>query len=711
MRLHRFFLSGTVLTSLFLGSTLHGKVMPSEFDAGRNRLIAYMLSHQLPAQHFSHKPLDAQTSKAAYALYLKQLDPRKQFLLAEDVRQLDTFADKIGEELRQGRLLLPDAGMGLLNRRAAEVDKLTDEILDAGFDPGRVDYLQTDPEKMTYAADAAELRDRWRRSLKLEVIDGYLEEMEKLNKERQEKGEPALDLAATPPDQQCWTAALDKVRKKTHRYIERLRKTDRQEHCNRYFDAVARAFDPHTTYMAPESKEDFDIHMSGALEGIGALLREDDGHIKVVNIIPGSPAEAQGQLQAEDIIMAVSEQDGEPVDISAMSIREAVSHIRGPKGTEVRLTVSRADGARLVIPIIRDVVKLEDSFVKSAVLKDKQDRKVGYLRIPSFYRDFSAGSRDEARNVTDDTRRELARLTKEGIAGLILDLRNNGGGSLSDAVEVSGLFLPGGPVVQVKNADGQIMVLEDEDRNVAYDGPMLVLINQFAASASEILAAALQDYGRALIVGGAHTHGKGTVQALTDMNRNLPLLHLKKYDDLGALKVTIQQFYRVNGSSTQYKGVTPDVTLPSMLDYLETGEQHLDNSLPWDQVKAVSHKAWRGPRIDSAAAKLKAASYLTGSEKFKKIETESLRAKERKDNSLVPVYLAGVLKDRKELERAKKETEAAGVLDSEDEDEPHPGAKKKKSLEEELAGDPYTDLALSLMDSSAAVVDSSSGRK
>uniref|UniRef100_UPI004056E512 carboxy terminal-processing peptidase n=1 Tax=Candidatus Electronema sp. TaxID=2698783 RepID=UPI004056E512 len=712
MRLHRFFLSGAVLTSLFFGSMLHGKVMPSEFDAGRNRLIAYMLSHQLPAQHFSHKPLDAQTSKAAYALYLKQLDPRKQFLLAEDVRQLDTFADKIGEELSQGRLLLPDAGMGLLNRRAAEVDKLTDEILDAGFDPGRVDYLQTDPEKMTYAADAAELRDRWRRSLKLEVIDGYLEEMEKLNKEREEKGQPALDLAATPLDQPRWTAALDKVRKKTHRYIERLRKTDRQEHYNRYFDAAARAFDPHTTYMAPESKEDFDIHMSGALEGIGALLREDDGHIKVVNVIPGSPAEAQGQLQAEDVIMAVSEKDGEPVDISAMSIREAVSHIRGPKGTEVRLTVSRADGTRLVIPIIRDVVKLEDSFVKSAVLKDRQGRKVGYLRIPSFYRDFSGGSGDEeARNVTDDTRRELAKLKKEGVAGLILDLRNNGGGSLSDAVDVSGLFLSGGPVVQVKNAEGRIMVLEDNDRSVAYDGPMLVLINQFAASASEILAAALQDYGRALVVGGAHTHGKGTVQALTDMNRNLPLLHLKKYEDLGALKVTIQQFYRVNGSSTQYKGVTPDVTLPSMLDYLETGEQHLDNSLPWDQVKEVSHKAWHGPRIDTAAAQLKTASYLAESEKFKKIETESLRAKERRDNSLVPVYLAGVLKDRKELERARKETEAAGVLDGGDEDETHAGAKKKKSLEEELADDPYTDIALFLMDSTAAVVDSAGGRK
>ncbi|MCW5200165.1 carboxy terminal-processing peptidase, partial [Desulfobulbus sp. F1] len=357
------------------------------------------------------------------------------------------------------------------------------------------------------------------------------------------------------------------------------------------------------------------------------------------------------------------------VDISAMSIRDAVSHIRGPKGSEVRLTVSRADGTRLVIPITRDVVKLEDTYVKSAVLKDKKGQKIGYVRIPSFYRDFSDSKKaEESRNVTDDTRSELGKLKKEGVTGLILDLRGNGGGSLSDAVDVSGLFLPGGPVVQVKNAEGKILMLDDEDKNVVYDGPMLVLINQFAASASEILAAALQDYGRALIVGGAHTHGKGTVQALMDMNRNLPLLHLKKYDDLGALKVTIQKFYRINGSSTQYKGVVPDVTLPSMLDYLETGEQYLDYSLPWDQVKSVSYSSWKGPHMDVEEAKLKSSAYLASSEKFKKIETESLLAKERKDKSLVPVYLAGVLKDRKELERAKKETEAAGVLGEEDEE-------------------------------------------
>lgn len=717
MRLHRFLISGFLL-SLLISSFAHSKTAPPpDFDADRNRLIASMLCHQLPAQHFSHKTCNDRMSRAAYDLYLKQLDPRKQFLLASDVQQLNEFGDKIDDEVREGHILLPDTGRGLLNRRAKEVGKLIEEILAAGFDPNQEESLQSDPEKITWAASKEELRERWRLSLKLETIETYLEEFEN---EQEKKAADKPEKKPVPPageritvDQKLWAAALEKVRKKNDQYLSRLRKISRQEHCNRYFEAIAKSFDPHTDYMAPESKEDFDIHMSGQLEGIGALLREDDGHIKVVSIIPGSPAAAQGQLQAEDSILAVAEKDGEPIDISAMSIREAVAYIRGPKGTEVRLTIVRSDGSRLVIPIIRDVVKLEETFVKSTVLKDDKGHKIGYLKIPAFYRNFSnnliaGGSQgddaSESRNVTDDTRSELRKLKKKKIAGLILDLRNNGGGSLADAVEVSGLFLPGGPVVQIKNSEGQMLVLEDDDKGLVYDGPMLVLVNQFAASASEILAGALQDYGRALIVGGAHTHGKGTVQTLVDLNRNLPLLFRRKYDDLGALKITIQKFYRITGSSTQYKGIIPDVVLPSVLDYLETGEQYLDNSLPWDQVAPVKYKPWRGAKLDSTKARLKSASYLAASKKFQKIQTESLRAKARKEDSMVPVYLAGVLQERKEL----KEAEKIGGVDEEVDKEP--GAEKK-SLDEELADDPYADLSLHLMDSSAAVAQAAARSK
>ena len=697
MRITRY-VAGWLCAALILCWTAQAKVMPVEFDTGRNRLIAYMLSHQLPAQHFGHKPFGDELSQAAFKLYLRQLDPRKRFLLKADVEQLSAFADHIDDELSRGRIILPDAAMQILNDRVKEVQGLVDQIMDAGFDPHRKDYLETDPKKIEPPADKTELKDRWRRSLKMDVLETYLTAIEKKNKELKKEGKPQLAEDTEQVDKKLWDEAMTKVRKRTHNYLHRLLQVTRQEHYNRYFDAVARAFDPHTNYMAPTSKEDFDIHMSGSLEGIGALLREDDGHIKVVRIIPGSAAERQGQLHAEDTILAVSEKDGDPVDISDMRIREAVSYIRGPKGTEVRLTVLRPDGARQVIPIVRDVVKIEETYVKSTVVKDSKGKKIGYIRIPSFYRDFSGGRNGEKpRNVTDDTRSALYKLKKEGISGLILDLRNNGGGSLSDAVEVSGLFLPGGPVVQVKNSQGMIRVLEDDDSNVAYDGPMIVLVNQFAASASEILAAALQDYGRALIVGGAHTHGKGTVQALVDLNRNLPLLHLKKYDDLGALKVTIQKFYRVNGGSTQYRGVIPDVVLPSLLDYMKTGEQYMDNSLPWDQVEDVGRMAWKGPRFDGKLARERSSEFVSGSKKFKKIAEESLKAEKRSKETKVADFLSGIVKERKELEQARKEAEEAGFIsmtgDHEDTE-----STEKKSLDEQLAEDPYVSLVLFLMD-------------
>ncbi|HEB69420.1 MAG TPA: tail-specific protease [Desulfobulbus sp.] len=686
----------SLLIVIFLTSaTAWSNIKPVEFDAARNRLIAYMLSHQLPAQHFSHVPFDDQLSKKAFELYLRQLDPRKRFLLKSDVDELGAFSEHIDDELRRGRMVLPDAGMQILDERIRQVKTMLGPIMKDGFDPNRKDYLESDPKKITWAANQAELRDRWRRVLKLQVLDEYLNAVEKKKKEK--KPVPEAD-AGKITKTKAWKTAMETVRKRNIHYLDRLLRESRQDHYNRYFDAVARAFDPHTNYMPPTSKEDFDIHMSGSLEGIGALLREDDGHIKVVRIIPGSAAERQGQLHAEDTILAVAEKGGEPVEISEMRIREAVSYIRGPKGTEVILTVQKPDGSRQVIPIVRDVVQIEETYVKSTVLKDDRGVKIGYIRIPSFYRDFSASRENgKSRNVTDDTRHELVRLKKEGIGGLILDLRNNGGGALTDAVDISGLFLPGGPVVQVKNSQGMIRVLDDEDAQVVYDGPLIVLVNQFSASASEILAAALQDYGRALIIGGKHTHGKGTVQALVDLNRNLPLLHLKKYEDLGALKVTIQKFYRINGGSTQYKGVEPDIVVPSMFDYLKTGEKNMENSLPWDTVENVAHNSWQGDRFDLATVRQQSRKWIKLNKKFQTIKEEAAKAKERSEQTRVADFLTGMEKERAEAERAREDAAAAGLINL----DAAPGsedAKEKKSLDEELAEDPFVGLALFLMD-------------
>ncbi len=683
------------------------KVMPVEFDAGRNRLIGYILGRQLPAQHFSHKTMDDDLSKAAFDLYLKQLDPGKRFLLKEDVHRLQAFSVNIDDELQRGHIVLPDAGLSLLEDRIKQVREMSNEIMSSKFDVRQENYLEIDPEKRDYLGTNDELRARWHRLLQMQSITEYLILLKEKEQNKEEKGffenllaemEAPIDGSPTL-DWKVWEQAKEKIQKRNNAFLERLLKETRQDHYNRYFNAVARAFDPHTTYMPPTSKEDFDIHMRGTLEGIGALLREEDGYIKVVRIIPGSAAEKQGELQAEDIILAVGEKDGDPVDISHMRIREAVGYIRGPKGTEVRLTIRRSDGAKQkVIAITRDVVQIEDTYVKSTVLDYGSDNHIGYIKIPSFYRDFSSDRNgDTSRNVSDDVRRVLKDFKSKNLSGMIIDLRNNGGGSLADAVEVSGLFISEGPIVQVKSSQGMIRVLRDEDEAVRYDGPLIVLVNKFSASASEIMAAAMQDYGRALIMGGEHTHGKGTVQAIMDLNRNMPFLHLKKYADLGALKVTIQKFYRISGESTQSKGVESDISLPDVFGYLESGEQYLDNALPWDRVQSVEHSQWQKQYFNIEDARRLTDKRIESSQDFIEIKKEAEFALKRSKNTKLNITLAGILKRRQEADIDHKDDNK--VADTKNAEKKTTQPEKKDELEklkEELTEDPYVQEAIHL---------------
>jgi carboxyl-terminal processing protease len=417
---------------------------PEELDSSRNKLIGYMLSKQLPVMHFSDKVMNDDLAFAAFDLYLKQLDYQKRFLLQSDVDKLTAMAPAIDNNLLKGEIALPDMGYTLLAGRIAEVEKMSKELLAGSFDYTRDETLETDPDKLQYATSLSDLRERWRKMLKAQIISRYLdfkEEQEK-NKDEEKKS-----------DKELWKEAEEKIAKRNLNFFNRLNQETRQDHYDRFFNSIARAFDPHTNYMPPANKEDFDIHMRGSLEGIGALLREEDGYIKVVRIIPGSASARQGLLQAEDIILQVGQGADEPVEITDMRLRDAVRLIRGPKGSEVRLTVKKPDASKLVIPIQRDVVQIEETFVKSTLLQGTDGKKVGYVMIPSFYRDFEkTRNGSDARNSTDDTRIAIESLKKEGITGLILDLRNNGGGSLMDAVDTTGLFVKVGPVVQVKNS-------------------------------------------------------------------------------------------------------------------------------------------------------------------------------------------------------------------------------------------------------------------
>jgi len=559
-----------------------------EFDQKKNQLVGYMLDKELPAVHFSHKKMDKSQSMAAFNLYLKQLDYQKRFLLSGDVTVLRSFAPYIAENLEHGANVLPASGNDIMKERIGQVEKMVDQILAAGFDVKSDDVYETDPEKIVYVDDLNGLKDRWQKIIKAQVMYRYLDLAE-----NQEKATEKL------PDDELWKQAKVKVSGVSKDFFLRLHQETLQDHYDSYLNAIAMAFDPHTNYLPPSQKEEFDIEMRGNLEGIGGVLREENGSIKVVSVIPGSPSAKQGMLQAGDTILEVAEKGADPVDITNMSVIDAVRLLRGPKGTEVRLTVKKPDGIKEAIAIIRDVIQVEATFVKNTAIDAPDGGKIGYINIPSFYRDFET-TKDgaDARNATDDTRKAIKNLQKTKLEGIILDLRNDGGGSLIDAVDVANLFIESGPIVQVKDSKGNIQVLTDEDPTIEYSGPLVVLVNELSASASEIVAAALQDYKRAIIVGGEHTHGKGTVQAVINLNDNIPALNSKEIGDVGALKVTVQKFYRITGESTQYKGVVPDIVLPSLLQHLKSGEKYLENSLPWDQIGPVKYTPFSGKPFD-----------------------------------------------------------------------------------------------------------------
>lgn len=685
-----------LLFALLIASVSFGKATP-DFDTNRARLLGHMIQQQLTQHHYSQKKVDDDFSLAAFDLYLKQLDFQKRFLLKSDVTQLKEYRSYIDDSIRRGRLELPELGRKLLNQRIEKVRLLTAALMEQGFNLERDEVLETDPEKADFLSSEEELKDLWRKILKYQVLIRYLN----LYEDKVGIDDDGKLLDAEPEVlAELREEARGKVKKSHETLFTRMQEETKQDHYDRYLNAITRAYDPHTNYLAPNLKEDFDIQMSGSLEGIGATLSEDDGYIKVVRIIPGSAAYRQGELESDDLILQVAQGTEEPVDITDTRLRDAVTLIRGKKGTEVRLTVKKPDGHRVVIPIVRDVVEIEETFVKgTTVIDEESERTFGYIKIPSFYRDYNGGT---GRNCTDDLRKELQRLKKEKITGLVLDLRNNGGGALSDAVSITGLFIESGPVVQVRSGEGKIRVLDDTNRSVEYDGPMVVLVNRFSASASEILAGALQDYGRALIVGDEHTHGKGTVQAMLNLDRELKINGMAKYMPLGAVKVTIQKFYRISGESTQERGVTPDIVLPSRMDGLKSGEKHLDNALPWDQIKPVAYDRLK---LGADLAKLQehSAKRIGAEEAFNDIVERAEKAQQRREETQQSLLLSKVLAEREEIRQLnQKQGEVSphgGEMGGDElaKDDDKDKDREPPTLDETIADDPYVDEGVALL--------------
>ncbi len=615
-------------SSLLLIVLLFGFCLPkSTKDLSKRSVLQQTMITSLKQGHYIDFKINDDFSKRVYGLYLDFIDVNKKFLIQDDIEKFSKYETKIDNQINDGEFEFFKLSYKILNQRIEEAKEYYTEILKEPFDFTIDEEIELDAEKYDYAANKKELREMWRKATKYQTLL-RIRELQKRQKEDSTKTEKTFA--------ELEKEAREKVLKSNDDWFKRMSKIEEEDRFNTYMKAITSAYDPHTTFYPPKEKEDFDIGISGKLEGIGATLQEKDGYIKVVRIVPGSASWRQGQLKAGDIILMVGQGDEEPVDIVDMRLDNAVRLIRGPKGTVVKLTVKKVDGSQQVIPIIRDIVILEETYAKSAVIKHKEiGQKVGYIKLPKFYADFSGAG---GRSCSGDVRTELLKLKSEEVDGVILDLRDNGGGSLQDVVDMAGLFFPSGPVVQVKARTGSPYVLKDEDPGVIYDGPLVILTNTLSASASEIMAACIQDYERGVIIGSASTYGKGTVQRLLGLDRMLSP-EGSKYKPLGSLKLTTQKFYRVNGGATQLKGVVPDIILPDEYSYIDIGEREVEYSMPWDEISKVDYSTEIGRVSNLDEIKKKSAERTKDNETFAMIDEKARKLRSQRDKTKVTLNL------------------------------------------------------------------------
>lgn len=615
----------------------------------KDQILMQVVMQSLNSGHYSTMQLDDQFSEKAYDLYLKRLDYSKRFLLQTDVDLMEKYRTKIDDEINAGTYDLLDLSNGIIEGRIREAEMWYKDILDKPFDFSKNETVETDPDKLQYAKTKDELKDRWRQVLKRAVLDRVVSEL-KLQDEAIARGDKDLTIKTK---EQIEQESREKVLKSQNDWFRRLKEQTYNDRLSGYVNAIANIYDPHTGYFPPNDKENFDITMSGQLEGIGATLQEKDDFVSVERIVPGSPSSRQGELVEGDLILKVAQGKDEPVDIEGMPLDEVVKMIRGKKGTEVRLTVRKIDGTVKIIPIVRDVVILDETYAKSALLRrDGTKNTIGYIKLPKFYADFQQKG---GRRCGEDVKLEVEKLRAEGVSGIIIDLRNNGGGSLYDVVEMAGLFIDKGPIVQVKSRDARPEVLTDTDPKVQYDGPLVIMVNSFSASASEIMAAALQDYGRAIIVGSPSTFGKGTVQRFYDLDRMISA-NYSEVKPLGALKLTTQKFYRINGGATQLKGVIPDIILPDAYSYIDIGEKENEYSMPWDEITPATFAPWQA-NWSVSKVREKSTKRTSNDESFKLITENANRLKTLRDRTTYDLNFDAYRAEQQKLDQESKKYE------------------------------------------------------
>jgi len=618
----------SLVVALLLGWFMFKPKQVEIVSTDKESVILQVLVETIRMGHMAPKPVDDEFSKYLFKNYLDRIDGGKRYLTQADMNTLKKYEYLLDDQVNGYTFDFFDLSLPMLENGIQKSRTFFQEVIDAPMDFSRADYLETDPDKKDYPKNDAAMKEMWRENIQFEVMVRWVQTMEDQKKKENKEGNKT--------EEELKAEAVKEIKKRYTDFFDRMAKLRRSDRMETYLGTIANYFDPHTDYFSPKEKQDFDINMGGKLEGIGARLQTDGEHTKIFSIVVGGPAWKTKKMEDNDIILKVAQKGQPAVDIAGMRVDDVVQLVRGKKGTTVILTVKKKDNSITEIEIVRDEVQLEDSKAKSVILHlDGKINQVGYIHLPKFYSSFETeGGNSCAVDVAD----EVKKLKAQRVNGIILDLRDNSGGSLQDVVEMSGLFLKDGPIVQVKGRESRPFLYNDKDPEVQYDGPLIIMVNKYSASASEIIAAAMQDYNRAVIVGSNSTFGKGTVQRFYDLDRGVNGLQDMK--PLGNVKMTVQKFYRVNGGSTQLKGVVPDIVLPDNFLYIESGENEYTNPMAWSEITPVTF----GQDVVMITNKAKIASAslsrINQSKDFDLIRESAGMLKENKDETRYPLQAA-----------------------------------------------------------------------
>ena len=635
-----------IIAVIAISATLWSFMPKTQIDPEKDKHLLDLIDYVIKGAHYNPEAIDDKFSKAVYKNYIDALDPSKRFFVQSDIDEFKVYENRIDDLINDRDLTFFNLTFERLQKRMREVEVIYKSLNEKPYEFSGEETINIDSDKNAFPKNYTELKTRWRLQMKLSILATIVDN-EKAEVSKKEKDPKYV----TKTFSQLEKEARDTTQKTLKDYFAFVEDLTREEWFEIFINSIVTQFDPHTFYFAPDSKEKFDQSMSGKLEGIGARLQKSNEYTEISELISGGPAWKEKELEQGDLVLKVAQGKSEPVDVVGMKLDDVVKKIKGPKGTEVRLTVKKVDGTVKVIAITRDIVEIDETYAKSSVV-EKNGVKYGFIYLPKFYIDFE---NKDARDSAKDVALEIQRLKKEGVQGIVMDLRDNGGGSLQTVVDIAGLFIEEGPIVQVKMAQGKKEVKSDHDSRIQWDGPLVVMINNFSASASEIFAAAIQDYKRGIIIGSKQSYGKGTVQTVYDLN---PFASQRGwYGDFGALKTTTQKFYRINGGSTQLEGVASDIVIPDRYSYIKIGERDVENAMPFDRIDEAPYEVTKAiSGFESIVAKSQAR--IAESAQFKLIDENAKWINDRKEDNVVSLNIDKFRKEQAAIEEETKRFKA-----------------------------------------------------